>query len=93
MELVVSELRSQVIEINVLNGVENILSIEVLDADGNPAGRAQNIDSFYGSQTARIGNLSAQPNSIRVLLATDSAEHEVPFTVEVGGEQTADYGF
>ncbi len=88
VELVVSAWQQHGIEIDILQGAERIVSIEALDADGQPAGRAMRISGSGDSREARIVNLVAQPDTLRVLLATESAELEVPFTVTVVTEES-----
>ena len=83
IELVVSEWRPNTIEIDVRAGAERILAITALDAEGNRAGRATSIDGGYDGYEARVGSLKAQPTSLRVLIATDSSEYEVPFSVRM----------
>lgn len=85
VELTVAEWRPGSIEIDIQAGEERILSIEVLDADDNVIGRADNISVGFGSPAAHISNLRSAPESLRVVIATESAEHDVPFAVDLAG--------
>ncbi len=90
LELVVSEWQPNNIEVDVPQGAERILFVEALDADGNPAGRASRIAGSGEDLEVRISNLMAHPETLRVVLATESAEHEVPFSVTLDqGESVA----
>ncbi|MDJ0793825.1 MAG: hypothetical protein QNI98_06215 [Woeseiaceae bacterium] len=81
IELLVSEWRPNSIGVDVKAGAERILSIVALDAENNLVGRATSIDGRYDGYETSISNLQAPPKSLQVLVATESTEYEVPFSV------------
>ncbi len=81
VELLVTEWRHNSVGMDVKAGAERILSITAIDADGKPVGRATSIDGRYDGYEASISNLQAPPTSLRVLVASESTEYEVPFSV------------
>ena len=85
VKLAVAEWRPGSIQINVEDGAEQILSIEVLDGKDNVIGRAEDISVGFSGPAAYIGNLATAPDAVRVVIATDSAEHEVPFSIDLAG--------
>ncbi|MEO1204034.1 MAG: hypothetical protein AAFX10_15120, partial [Pseudomonadota bacterium] len=84
VDLFVSEWRANSIDVDIRSGADRILSIVAIDADGKPVSGTTALTSMGGGLEARVGNLVAIPTSLEVLVALESARHEVAFLVDIG---------
>ena len=82
VDLLVSEWREGTLVARVLDGVERIVSITAVDADGNLAGRADGLQIGMDGTEANI-DLTALPERLQILVAVETEEFERPFSVSL----------
>ncbi len=78
----VTEWRQSSLWLDVPEGADRLLSIVALDAAGAPAGKAERIEGSHEGHSARI-SLRAVPQALRIRYAAESAEHTLPFSLEL----------
>ena len=81
-EVIVSEWREDNVKVQVPSGAEQLVAVELLDADGKLVGRAERIDGTGADSSASI-TVDARPQTLRVSIATEAEESEIPFSVEL----------
>lgn len=80
VDVVVSEWQENTLYLSVIEGVNRIVSVTAVDADGGPAGRAEKL-SQSGDETRINIDLTAIPETLQVVAATEIREFETPFTM------------
>lgn len=81
-EVVVGEWREDSVNVQVPSGAGQLVSIEMLDADGELVGRAERIEGTGAHSSARV-TVDRRPQTLRVSIATESEETEVPFSADL----------
>ncbi len=82
IDVIVSEWRENTLYLSVRDGADRIVSVVALDADGRPAGRADELAGTAGD--ARVGiDLTVHPETLRIVAATETREFETPFSMRL----------
>jgi len=82
VQLAVNEWVENALYLDFVSGAEKVVAVTALDADGNPSGRADDLEATRDGNRVRV-DLNAKPQSLQVLLAVETVQHELPFKMQL----------